>query len=300
LGNVDAMMRRYAMRLRPFTRMRRGLGLLWQALVKFYGDNGFFLSSGITFNILITLIPFIILLLAVVGTYLYNDQDVLDHVRAYLRNVAPTMDPRIMSNLMDVIQRRQAIGILGFGGLIWFSTWVFTSIRIALNIVFRAGKPRNIIRALGVDLLMVGAVGTLFLLNMVLSSVFTVLQGYQGRILAVAGPAIQWTLKYLLPFLLTYAVFCLVYKVIPNKTVYFRSTLKVGLFTSVLWELAKHVFAWYVANLAQYSLFYGSLTAVAVFVLWIYYSATIFLVGGELLYLLEQDRRQAESGKGPP
>lgn len=288
------------MRLRPFTRMHRALGLLWRALVKFYEDNGFFLSSGITFNILITLIPFIILLLAMVGTYLYNDQDVLDHVRAYLRNVAPTMDPRIMSNLMDVIQRRQAIGILGFGGLIWFSTWVFTSIRIALNIVFRTGKPRNIIRALGVDLLMVGAVGTLFLLNMVLSSVFTVLQGYQWRILTVAGPAIQWTLKYLLPFLLTYCVFCLVYKVIPNKTVYLGSTLKVGLFTSLLWELAKHLFAWYVANIAQYSLFYGSLTAVAVFVLWIYYSATIFLVGGELLYLLEQERRQTESGKGSP
>ena len=60
----------------------------------------------------ITLIPFIILLLAVIGTYLYNDQEVLVHMRAYLRNVAPTMDPKSMSNLIDVIQKRQAIGIL--------------------------------------------------------------------------------------------------------------------------------------------------------------------------------------------
>ena len=140
-------------------RIRKGLDLLWQALKKFNTDNGFFLSSGIAFNILINLIPFSILLLAVFGVYLYNDQEVLGHMRAYMRNLAPTMDPEIMSNLLDVIKNRQAMGILGFAGLTWFSTWVFSSVRIALNIVFEVGKPRGIIRAFGVDLLMVGVVG---------------------------------------------------------------------------------------------------------------------------------------------
>jgi membrane protein len=266
--------------------MRRGLGFLWQALVRFHDDNGFFLSSGIAFNILLTFIPFIILLLAVAGAYLYNDREVLDHVRVYLRNAAPAMDPKIMSGLMNVIERRQAIGILGFGGLVWLSTWLFTSLRIALNIVFRVKRPRGVIRAFGIDLLMIGAVGTLFLVNMVLSSFFGFLQGYQ-----VTGPAIQLMLKYLLPFFLTFCVFCLVYKVIPDEAVYFSSTLKVALFTSLLWEAAKHFFTWYVANIAQYPIFYGSLSALVVFVLWIYYSSMIFVVGGEVLYLLEKERK---------
>ena len=270
---------------------RKNLYFLWRALTKFKDDNGFFLSSGIAFNILITLIPFIILLLAVIGTYLYNDQEVLVHMRAYLRNVAPTMDPKIMSNLIDVIQKRQAIGILGIAGLVWFSTWVFTSLRIALNIVFQVAKPRRILRALGVDLLMVGVVGILFLVNMILSSFFTVLQSYQGWFLIATGPAIKWMLKYLLPFLLTYCMFCLIYKVIPNKMVHFKSALQVTLFSSLLWELAKHLFAWYVANIAAYSIFYGSLSALAVFVLWVYYSSTILVMGGELLHILEEDRQ---------
>ena len=141
------------------------------------------------------------------------------------------MDPKIMSNLIDVIQKRQAIGILGIAGLVWFSTWVFTSLRIALNIVFQVAKPRRILRALGVDLLMVGVVGILFLVNMILSSFFTVLQSYQGWFLIATGPAIKWMLKYLLPFLLTYCMFCLIYKVIPNKMVHFKSALKVTLFS---------------------------------------------------------------------
>ena len=280
------------MRFKLLRRIRKGLDLLWQALKKFNTDNGFFLSSGIAFNILINLIPFSILLLAVFGVYLYNDQEVLGHMRAYMRNLAPTMDPEIMSNLLDVIKNRQAMGILGFAGLTWFSTWVFSSVRIALNIVFQVGKPRGIIRAFGVDLLMVGVVGTLFLVNMVFSSFVTVLQqGYLEWIPVVMGPTILWMLKYLLPLVFTYCMFFLIYKVIPNKTVHFKPALKAALFASLLWELAKHLFAWYVTNIATYSIFYGSLSALVVFVLWVYYSSMILVVGGELLYMLEEDRQ---------
>ena len=136
-------------------RFAKDFGLLWQALKKFNDDNGFFLSSGIAFNILITLFPFILLLLALVGTYLYNDQEVLNHIRAYFRDVAPTVDPKITGNLMDLIQNRRIVGILGFVGLLWTSTWVFSSFRIALNIVFRAKKSRGMMRGIVVDLLMI-------------------------------------------------------------------------------------------------------------------------------------------------
>ena len=82
------MKQTHVMRFKGFIKVRKVSGLLWLALKKFNRDNGFFLSSGITFNILINLIPFILLLLALVGTYLYNDQEVLDHIHAYLREMA--------------------------------------------------------------------------------------------------------------------------------------------------------------------------------------------------------------------
>ena len=77
------------MRFKGLIKVRKDLGLLWQALKKFNDDNGFFLSSGITFNILINLIPFILLLLALVGTYLYNDQEVLDHIGSLSQRYGP-------------------------------------------------------------------------------------------------------------------------------------------------------------------------------------------------------------------
>jgi membrane protein len=281
------------MRFKRLKKFLKNFGLLWQALRKFNDDNGFFLSSWLTFNILINLIPFIMLLLGLVGTYLYNDQEVLNHIRAYLRNVAPTLDPKIMGSFMDLIENRQIVGILGFVGLLWISTWVFSSLRIALNIVFRIKKRRGMLRGIGIDLLMVLLVGILLLVSMILSSAVTFLEGYQGRILVAIGPTIQWILKYLLPFFLTFCMFVLIYKIIPAKRVHVKSALQAALFASLLWELAKHLFGWYVVHLAEYSIFYGSLSTLVIFVLWVYYSSTILVVGGEFAYFLEEDRQES-------
>jgi membrane protein len=283
------------MRYKRFQKILQNLGFLWQALVKFNDDNGFFLSSGITFNILINLIPFIMLLLASVGTYLYNDQEVLNHIRTYFRDVAPGLDPKIMKNISDVIQNRQIVGILGFVGLLWFSTWVFSTLRTALNIVFQVEKSRGILRGMSIDLLMIFLAGILLLVSMILSSVVTFLQGYQGQVFVTIGPTVQWLLKYMLPFFLTVGMFFLIYKIIPNTSVHFTSALQAALFAGLLWELAKHLFGWYVVHLAQYSIFYGSLSTLVVFILWVYYSSAILIVGGEFAYFLEEDRQSSTS-----
>ena len=281
------------MRFKRLKGILKNFGLLWQALRKFNDDNGFFLSSGIAFNILINLIPFIMLLLAVVGTYLNNDQEVLHHIRAYFRDLALALDPKVMTNLTDVMQNRRIVGILGFVGLLWFSTWLFSSLRIALNIVFRVERSRGMLRGICIDLLMILSAGILLLVSMILSSAVTVLQNYQGQIPVAMRPTIQWILKYLLPFFLTYCMFCLIYKIIPNKRVHIKSALQASLFTGLLWELAKHLFGWYVLHLAGYSMFYGSFSTLVIFVLCVYYSSTILIVGGEFAYFLEEDRQRS-------
>jgi membrane protein len=234
---------------------RNDVGLLWQALKKFIEDNGFFLSSGIAFNILISLIPFIMLLLALNGTYLHNDEGALDHFRAYSRDVAPTLGPKVAKTLTDVIQSRHTVGILGCVGLLWIATRVFRSLRIALNIVFGAQKRRAVLRGIVVDFLVIVPVGILLFVSMILTPAVIFLQSYQGRMPVAIGPTIQWTLRYLLPFALTCCMFFLIYKIAPNKKVLFTPALQGALFAGLLWELAKHLFARYVLHLARYSIF---------------------------------------------
>ena len=48
-------------------------------------------------------------------------------------------------------------------------------------------------------------------------------------------------------------------------------------------------------HIAGYSIFYGSLSTVIIFVLWVYYSSTILVVGGEFAYFLEEDRQKSKA-----
>ena len=239
--------------------------LFWEALKKFDGDHGFFLASGITFNLLICLIPLILLLLALVGTYLFSDQEVLNHVRHYFEGAVPSLDPGIMENLSTIIQDRKIVGILGIGSLIWVSSWVFNSFRTALNIVFQVEKSRSLLWGIAVDFLMVLLAGFLLLLSMVFTSVITIIQTFSPFRFLHIGPISQFILKYLLPFFFTFWMSFLIYKIVPNKKVLFKPVLQAALFTSLLWEVAKHLFAWYVLHFTRFSMIYGSLSTLAVF-----------------------------------
>jgi membrane protein len=55
-----------------------------------------------------------------------------------------------------------------------------------------------------------------------------------------------------------------------------------------LWEIAQQLFGWYVSHVARFSMVYGSLSTLAVFFLFVYYSSAILILGGEIAFLLEE------------
>jgi membrane protein len=271
--------------------VKKGLLIFWSALKKFNKDHGFFLSSGITFNLLICLIPLILLFLALLGTYLYGSREVLNHIQGYMENAFPSLDPKLMNSLLRIIRHRKIVGVLGIGGLVWASTWVFSSLRIALNVVFQTREGRGILRGKGIDLLMILLAGIFLLVSMMLTSGVTLVQSIRSSFFLDMVPIIRFILRYVLSFLFTFWMCFLIYKVVPNRKIRFRTAFQAALFTSLLWEVAKQLFGWYVLHLGGFSIIYGSLSALAVFFLWIYYSSVILILGGEVAFLLENERK---------
>lgn len=267
--------------------MKGRLRFLWAVLKKFDRDHGFFLSAGITFNLIICLIPLSLLLLALVGTYLYSAKDVLNHIRQYLEGVAPAVDPKIMKNLLGIIQSRKIVGVLGIIGLIWTSTWIFSSLRTAFHIVFQVKKERGAFHGKAIDLLMIGLAGISHLASMGLTSLMTYAQRYRIQAPLDLGPIVGVFLKYFLPFLFTLWMFFLIYKIIPNRKIRFKTAFQTALFISFFWEVAKQLFGWYVFGIGRFSMIYGSLSALIIFFFWVYYSSVILLLGAEAVYLLE-------------
>ena len=87
------------------------------------------------------------------------------------------------------------------------------------------------------------------------------------------GAIIGFSLKYIFPFFFSFWMFFLIYKIIPNKKINFKTSLQTALFTSVLWEGAKQFFRWNILGLGGFTVIYGSLSTLAIFVLWVYYSS---------------------------
>jgi membrane protein len=278
--------------------LKRESRLLLAALKKFYEDHGFFLSAGITFNLLIGLIPLSLALLSLAGSYLYSDQAVLSHISKHLEDMLPSfLDPEVMNNLLTLIHGRKIAGVLGIGGLLWTSTMVFSSLRTALNIVFQVERGPGILKGKVIDLLMIFLAGIFHIVSMGITSVVTYLHGYHFQLFLSMGRIIPFVLSYLVPFLFTFGMFFLIYKLIPNRRIHFKMAFEAALFTSLLWEVTKQLFGWYIMGLGRFSLIYGSLSALIIFVLWVYYSSSILLLGGEVAFLLEKERDRTQGQK---
>jgi membrane protein len=266
-------------------KMLKQLRLFLAALSKFDHDHGFFLSSAITFNLLICLIPIILSILALLGTYLYGSKEVLNHIRQYLQSVVPSTDPKLMRDVLRIIQDRRIVGVVGIAGLLWTSTWVFSSIRTAFTTVFREESGRNIIHGKAIDLFMILLAGLFLLVSMTFSSVMTYVQA--SHVAPFLKPLIRFFLKYLVPFFFSFWMFFLIYKIVPNRKIPWKPALQAACFSSLLWEAAKQLFGWYVTHLGKFSMVYGSLSTMAVLFLWIYYSSAILVLGGEIAFLLD-------------
>jgi membrane protein len=278
--------------------LKRESRLLLSAIKKFYEDHGFFLSAGITFNLLIGLIPLSLALLALAGSYLYNDQVVLSHISKHLEDMLPSfLDPEVMNNLLTLIHGRKIAGVLGIGGLLWTSTMVFSSLRTALNIVFQVERGQGILKGKVIDLLMLFLAGIFHIVSMGITSVVTYLHGYHFQLFLSMGRIIPFVLRYLIPFLFTFWMFFLIYKLVPNRRIHFKMAFEAASFTSLLWEVTKQLFGWYIMGLGRFSLIYGSLSALIIFVLWVYYSSSILLLGGEVAFLLEKERDRTQGQK---
>jgi membrane protein len=204
-----------------------------------------------------------------------------------------------MMSVLRIVQDRKIVGVIGMAGLIWTSTWVFASMRIAFNIVFDVEKGRGIFHGKAIDLLMILLTEIFVFMSLLLTSVMTFLETHRSRTLVDLSPMIQWGLKYIVPFLFTYWMFFWIYKIMPSRKIHMRPALLAALFASLLWEAAKQFFGWFVSHLGGFSVIYGSVSTLAIFFLWLYYSSAILLLGGEIAFLLNQGQEVFGSKERP-
>jgi membrane protein len=262
-------------------------------------DNIFFMAGAIAFNVLVAFVPLLLAALGIAGTLLrIQEADPTDAVMRYILESIPAVPEEsvrqaVQGVLQDLID--QSTGLLGLGTLIlvWLATRLVGTLRTVLREVFDLRQERGIIEGKLFDIKMVVTAGTLLALNVGLTIVLEIIAEFGLGILDLEPGevrAVQLLYGRVLAFLAIWAMFLLIYRFLPMRRIHWRTAVVAATFTAVLFEVMKLAFGWYATNVANYRSTYGSLTALIILFLWIYYTAVVFILGGEVAQVVAMRR----------
>lgn len=282
-------MRRVRNRVSVFLQLlRRDVRLLAKrAVTEFVNDRCTQMASSISYWVFFSIFPMLIFLVTVLGQLLRNEglrNRVIDTVLNSLPDVFDQSQARdvIEDVLRGVSTDFSLLGLVSIIGLLWGASAMMTSIRVSINVVWKHGYRRPALRGKLVDMLMVLGVGLLLLLSLAGTALFRTGVEITERISFIPLDWAWGLLGWVLPFIVSFTIFTLVYRFVPVVPVRLRDIWPGALVAALAFEIAKQGFTFYVANFANYNAIYGSLGAVVVFLVFVYLAANILLFGAEI------------------
>ncbi len=253
----------------------------------FARDDCLQLAAAISYYVLFSIVPLVILTVSLLGLVLSSEQirtDVVDRVLDIVPLTQTEGRSAVEAALDSVKSVSGPVAALGLLGTLWTASSVFASIRKALNRVWNATEHRPFAHQKLVDLAQVGVLGGIMLSSVVLTGVLRAIRELAPNgAWPFAGRSPLWEIpSILIPAVLTFVTFALLYRIVPAARPRWRDALPGALVATLLLEVLKNSFAFYVANFNNFDVVYGSLAGVLLFLFFTYLSSSILLIGGEL------------------
>ena len=276
-----------------------GLGDLREVVRRFSQDEGFLLASALSFDVILCLAPFTLILFSVAGFLLASDA-IAEYVFDSASIVVPAYGRQLAEFLVLLTKERAVTGLVGAASLAIVASHVFSITRTILNSAFRVRTQRGLIHGFVFDMLSVVVVGCAVVAIAFAALVLVAVRDLAHRLHVPLPPAAHLHEVLSLPSLyaLGLGTLFLVYRTFPNTPVAGRAAAVAALAVAVLWELARTAFATYVDVSGVYGRFYGSFGIWVAGLVWIYYSSVIFVLGAELAAVLTE-RSRTEPAKPP-
>lgn len=264
------------------------LATTWKLLVEttlsFIEDEALGRGAAIAFYAITSLAPVLLIAIAVAGLVFGHDAA----QGALSGQFSALMGKEATNVLQSVIASASAKSssivatVSGIAMLIATASGVFGEMQAALNRVWRTRAREStlsrLIRARITSLGLVAALGFLLMVSLVVSAGLTAFASYLDRL--PVGALLLYALNFVISWLLFAVLFGAIYKVLPDRTLQWKDVIVGALITSLLFNIGKTLISWYIGSSAVASS-YGAAGGLIVLLLWIYYSAQIFLFGAE-------------------
>jgi membrane protein len=264
-------------------------------------------AAAVTFYVLLAIFPAIAALVSIYALFV-DPRSIAEH----LNTVSGLLPGGALDIIRDQLNRltaspQGALGlsfVIGLGISLWSANGGIKALFDALNVVYEQKERRGFIRFTGATLAFTVALIAFLILALAclvaLPAALSVLPGFVGRVLSYT----RWPVL----LVLVDVAFACLYRFGPSRSDPQWRWLTWGSASATIgWLLVSALFTWYAANFGDYNKTYGSLGAVIGFMMWIWLSVIVILIGGKLDAEIERStaenqlaRKLVPAGQGEP
>jgi membrane protein len=269
--------------------------LFREAAAQWSEHNAPRLGAALAYYTVLSLAPLLVVVVAVSG-FAFGEDAVRGQVYWQIKGVVGSEGAMAVQTLLKAAHRPTTglvSSIVGFFILLIGASGVFMELHDALNYVWDAPQNSgsgiwNMLRLRFFSFAMVLGIGFLLIVSLALSAVIQAAGAYASRFIATPPLVLEAT-NFVITFIVTSFLFALIYKLIPEVPINWSDVVAGAVVTSALFALGKFGIGVYLGKAGVGSP-YGAAGSLVVLLVWVYYSAQIFLYGAEFTHVYALQR----------
>lgn len=264
-------------KIETYIESRPFLNKSFEIIKKVLDDDIFGLSAELTFYLIMSFFPFLILLLALISVTPLTAEDTLFKLLSTL----PKEVYDVAMYMLTGVSRSAPIIAASGAVALWSVSCAVKTINKALNRMYKTRESRSIV--------LIRSIGFLFALLLAVIIISTFFLLILGNVIGMAISrffptfrSIWQILRWLIVFFSMFFSFSSIYKILPNKALKYSSVIWGAIFSTFVWVIASTCFSFYADNFSNYHILYGSLAGIVVLISWLYMTSIILFIGGEI------------------
>lgn len=262
----------------------RSLRILLLAGKGFDKDNCFLRASALTFYSMLSIVPVLGMAFGIAQGFGFRNA-LVEWLRTNLGTQQEVVETiiRFVDNLLSTVDGGVVAGT-GLLILLWTVLQLLTNIEESLNLIFGVNRMRSWLRKFTDYLSIVITAPILIFLS---SGITVFVTGQVESMIELLGiekliaPIVE-LIGQMIPYLLIWLMLVLVYMILPNLRVRFKSALIAGIFAGALYQITMWIYVNFQIGVSRYSAIYSALAALPLFMIWLQLSWFIFLFGAEI------------------
>jgi membrane protein len=281
-----------------FSHIKKNIGLLRQTFIEFSNDNVIRLSASLSYFTIFSIAPMMFLIISFAGAF-YGKEAVQGRLFGQLQKLVGS---NAATQIQDMIANTHLKDESTFGAIIggiillFGATGVFTEIQDSINYIWSIkAKPKKgwlkyiINRIISFSLIV--SLGFLMLVSLVINALMDALNERLSAIFSQGTFYFMYTMNILLIFAIISFFFTVIYKVLPDATIYWKDAMKGAMFTAVLFLAGKFLIGYFIGS-SRTSAAYGAAASLVIVLLWVYYTSVILYFGAEFtkVYALQKGK----------